>query len=173
MMKYIFKSIQSIFTLALFWALAVGSSGDSSDSSEPEAAQKVEETVNEPAEYNPPKPKVEATNNPNRKLMKEIGSQNYLWEVLDLESWTYMTMSFDLSSFSAEGYKVNKYARPGDSDMLEKLVDLSGRWTVIDDYTIEGIWDGSDTSTVSWEFSKDYSTMTNSRGVVYDRRKTN
>ena len=86
--------------------------------------------------------------------MKEIGSQNYLWEVLDLESWTYMTMSFDLSSFSAEGYKVNKYARPGDSDMLEKLVDLSGRWTVIDDYTIEGIWDGSDTSTVFGSLAK-------------------
>ena len=104
----------------------------------------------------------------NSNLTREIGTAyGYIWEALNPEADIYTTLAFDGLIFRSTAYTMNGETN---SENFTKMIDLSGKWTAIDALTAEGVIEQNNVP-VSWTFSEDYSTLTNSKGVVFKRVK--
>jgi hypothetical protein len=49
-------------------------------------------------------------------------------------------------------------------------MDLSGKWTAVDNENAAGIIEQNDIS-VNWKFDPDYTTLINNKGVIFKRIK--
>jgi len=110
---------------------------------------------------------IEAVDN-NSEIVKEIGtSYGYIWESINNEAQLYTTLAFDGLIFRTTAYSMN--GKTNSEDFI-KMVDLSGEWNAIDAKSAEGTIEQNDVK-VSWNFSDDYSELTNNKGVVFQRVK--
>ena len=104
----------------------------------------------------------------NNELVPEIGtSYGFIWEYIDVETQLYTTLAFDGLIFRQSAYLMNGQSNSND---FTKIIDLSGKWEAIDSKNAEGIIEVNNVS-VSWHFSTDFSTLTNNKGVVFNRIK--
>jgi hypothetical protein len=110
---------------------------------------------------------IEAVDN-NSEIVKEIGTTyGYIWESINNEAQLYTTLAFDGLVFRTTAYSMN--GKTNSEDFI-KMVDLSGEWNAIDAKSAEGTIKQNDVK-VSWNFSDDYSELTNNKGVVFRRVK--
>ena len=104
----------------------------------------------------------------NSELVKEIGTAyGYIWESINIPEQLYTTLAFDGLVFRTTLYSMNGNSN---SEDFTKVIDLSGKWKGIDKGSAEGVYSENNVS-VSWEFSEDYSSLTNGKGVVFQRIK--
>lgn len=104
----------------------------------------------------------------NNELIHEIGaSYGFIWEYIDIETQFYTTLAFDGFIFRQSAYLTNGKTN---SEDFTKIIDISGKWSAVDSQNVEGVIEGNNVS-VSWVFSDDYSTLTNNKGVVFNRVK--
>jgi hypothetical protein len=104
----------------------------------------------------------------NNELIPAIGSSyGYIWESVNYEAQLYTTLAFDGLVFRSTAFAMNGET---DSGNFTKIIDISGSWTAIDSQSAEGVIRGNNVR-VSWNFSSDYSTLTNNKGVVFKRVK--
>ena len=104
----------------------------------------------------------------NNELTNEIGtSYGFIWEYIDIDTELYTTLAFDGLIFRQSAYLMNGKTN---SEDFTKIIDISGKWSAVDSQNAEGVIDGNNVS-VSWVFSDDYSTLTNNKGVVFNRVK--
>lgn len=104
----------------------------------------------------------------NNELVPEIGtSYGYIWESLNNEAQIYTTLAFDGLVFRSTAYAMNGET---DSENFTKIIDISGSWTAIDAQSAEGVIKANGVK-VGWSFSTDYSSLTNNKGVVFQRVK--
>jgi hypothetical protein len=102
----------------------------------------------------------------NNKLIPEIGtSAGYIWELIDQENQLYGTLAFDGLIFRSSMYSMNGKSN---SEDFTKIIDLSGSWSAVDDKHAEGVISGNDVP-VNWTFGNDYSSLTNNKGVIFNR----
>lgn len=106
----------------------------------------------------------------NNELVPEIGtSYGFIWEYIDVDTQLYTTLAFDGLIFRQSAYLMNGESN---SDNFTKIIDLSGKWKAIDSKNAEGVIEVNNVS-VSWSFSSNYTTLTNNKGVVFNRVKVN
>jgi hypothetical protein len=101
------------------------------------------------------------------ELVKEIGtSYGYIWESIDIETQLYTTLAFDGLVF-----RITVYSMDGktNSEDFNTMMDLSGKWNVLDKQNVEGIYENN--VSVIWSFDDSYSTLTNDKGGVFNRVK--
>jgi hypothetical protein len=104
----------------------------------------------------------------NNELVPEIGtSYGNIWESLNNEAQIYTTLAFDGLVFRSTAYAMNGET---DSENFTKIIDISGNWTAIDAQIAEGVIKANGVK-VGWSFSSDYSSLTNNKGVVFQRVK--
>ena len=104
------------------------------------------------------------------KLIKEIGtSYGYVWESIDYEAQIYATLAFDGLVFRSAVYSMDGYTNSEDFTLV---LDLSGEWSAIDDFNIQGVYEYSDVP-VYWELREDYASLINGKGIVFKRVKVN
>jgi hypothetical protein len=104
----------------------------------------------------------------NNELINEIGtSYGFIWEYIDIDTELYTTLAFDGLIFRQSAYLMNGKTN---SEDFTKIIDISGKWSADDSKNAEGVIDGNNVY-VSWVFSDDYSTLTNNKGVVFNRVK--
>jgi hypothetical protein len=104
----------------------------------------------------------------NNELVPEIGtSYGYIWESLNNEAQIYTTLAFDGLIFRSTAYAMNGQT---DSENFTKVIDISGNWTAVDAQSAEGVIKANNVN-VGWSFSSDYSSLTNNKGVVFQRVK--
>jgi hypothetical protein len=104
----------------------------------------------------------------NNELVPEIGtSYGYIWESLNNEAQIYTTLAFDGLVFRSTAYAMNGQT---DSENFTKVIDISGNWTAVDAQSAEGVIKANGVK-VGWTFSNDYTTLTNNKGVVFQRVK--
>lgn len=101
-------------------------------------------------------------------VLNEIGtSYGYIWESINSDAQIYSTLSFDDLNFRTTAYAMNNETN---SENFTKIIELSGKWKKIDVNRVEGLFDQNNL-TVSWTFNEDFSTLTNNKGVVFNRVK--
>jgi hypothetical protein len=101
------------------------------------------------------------------ELVKEIGtSYGYIWESIDIETQLYTTLAFDGLVF-----RITVYSMDGktNSEDFNTMMDLSGKWNVLDKQNVEGIYENN--ASVIWSFDESYSTLTNDKGGFFKRVK--
>jgi hypothetical protein len=104
----------------------------------------------------------------NNELVPEIGtSYGYIWESLNNEAQIYTTLAFDGLVFRSTAYAMNGET---DSENFTKIIDISGNWTAIDAQSAEGVIKANGVK-VGWSFSSDYTSLTNNKGVEFQRVK--
>jgi hypothetical protein len=104
----------------------------------------------------------------NSSLVKEIGtSSGYVWESINEDAQIYTTLAFDGLAFRTAAYSMNGQTN---SENFTKVIELSGKWKATSETSVEGIMNQNDVR-VSWDFSDDYSSLTNNKGVVFERVK--
>ena len=104
----------------------------------------------------------------NNKLIDEIGtSYGFIWEYMDTETDLYTTLAFDGLIFRQSAYLMNG---KNNSEDFSKIIDISGKWSAADSKNAVGVIEGNNIS-VNWIFSDDYSSLTNNKGVVFNRVK--
>ena len=104
----------------------------------------------------------------NSELVKEIGTAyGYIWESINIPEQLYTTLAFDGLVFRTTLYSMNGNSN---SEDFTKVIDLSGKWKGIDKGSAEGVYSENNVS-VSWKFNEDYSSLTNGKGVVFQRIK--
>jgi hypothetical protein len=102
----------------------------------------------------------------NNELVPEIGTAyGYIWEYLDTEAQIYTTLAFDGLIFRSIAYAMNGETNSGN---FTKIIEISGSWTAVDAQTAEGVIKSNNVP-VSWMFSSDYTSLTNNKGVVFQR----
>jgi hypothetical protein len=57
-----------------------------------------------------------------------------------------------------------------DSENFTKVIDISGNWTAVDAQSAEGVIKVNNVK-VGWSFSSDYKTLTNNKGITFQRVK--
>ena len=101
-------------------------------------------------------------------MVKEIGTAyGYIWESINIPEQLYTTLAFDGLVFRTTLYSMNGNSN---SEDFTKVIDLSGKWQGIDKSSAEGVYTQNNVS-VSWKFNEDYSSLTNGKGVVFQRIK--
>lgn len=104
----------------------------------------------------------------NNTLVPEIGtSYGYIWEAINQEAQLYTTLAFDGLVFRSTAYAMNGET---DSGNFTKIIDISGEWKAIDAQNASGEIKMNHVP-VSWRFSSDYTSLTNNKGVVFQRVK--
>ncbi len=104
------------------------------------------------------------------RVVESIGtSSGFIWENADIENQVYTIVVFRGLRFEITGYLMNGET---DSSNFTEALSISGKWHVINPIKVEGTLDQKNIP-MSWTFSSDYSTMTNSKGVVFQRIKVN
>jgi hypothetical protein len=104
----------------------------------------------------------------NSSLLQKIGSRyGYVWESVNTEAQIYTTLAFDALRFRTTAYSMNNKTN---SEDFIKLMDLSGKWTAVDNENAAGIIEQNDIS-VNWKFDPDYTTLINNKGVIFKRIK--
>lgn len=102
----------------------------------------------------------------NNELVPKIGtSYGYIWESLNSEAQIYTTLAFDGLVFRSSAYAMNGET---DSENFTKIIDISGKWTATDAFSAEGVLNSNNIH-VSWTFSNDYTSLTNNKGVIFQR----
>ena len=136
-------------------------------SKDPELNRKWDQLVQKCTGSNEVKTGVEEIDR-NSELVKEIGTAyGYIWESINIPEQLYTTLAFDGLVFRTTLYSMNGNSN---SEDFTKVIDLSGKWQGIDKGSAEGVYSENNVS-VSWEFSEDYSSLTNGKGVVFQRIK--
>ncbi len=136
-------------------------------SKDPELNRKWDQLVQKCTGSNEVKTGVEEIDR-NSELVKEIGTAyGYIWESINIPEQLYTTLAFDGLVFRTTLYSMNGNSN---SEDFTKVIDLSGKWKGIDKSSAEGVYSENNVS-VSWEFSEDYSSLTNGKGVVFQRIK--
>jgi hypothetical protein len=136
-------------------------------SKDPELNRKWDQLVQKCTGSNEVKTGVEEIDR-NSELVKEIGTAyGYIWESINIPEQLYTTLAFDGLVFRTTLYSMNGNSN---SEDFTKVIDLSGKWKGIDKGSAEGVYSENNVS-VSWEFSEDYSSLTNGKGVVFQRIK--
>ena len=121
------------------------------------------ENINERTEN-----KETVTNTNNSFLIPNIGTSNgYIWESINVEAQVYATLAFDDGIFRSTTYLMNGKTN---SEDFTKMLDLSGSWNAVDANKVKGVFELKHLE-VSWVFSEDYSTLTNNKGVIFNRIK--
>ena len=100
-------------------------------------------------------------------MLEIVTSDGYIWESLNNEAQIYTTLAFDGLVFRSTAYAMNGET---DSENFTKIIDISGNWTAIDTQSAEGVIKANGVK-VGWSFSSDYSSLTNNKGVVFQRVK--
>lgn len=104
----------------------------------------------------------------NNELVPEIGtSYGYIWESVNNQAQIYTTLAFDGLIFRSTAFAMNGET---DSENFTKIIDISGNWTAVDAQSAEGVIKGNNVK-VGWTFSSDYSSLTNNKGVEFQRVK--
>ena len=104
----------------------------------------------------------------NTVLVKEIGtSYGYIWESINDEVQIYTTLAFDGLIFRTTSYLMNGKTNSAD---FTKVISLSGKWGATNPNNAEGVIEQNNVP-VSWTFSEDYLSLTNNKGVVFNRIK--
>ena len=107
-------------------------------------------------------------NENNSFLIPNIGtSSGYIWESINEETQVYATLAFDDNIFRNTTYIMNGKIN---SEDFTKMLELSGSWTAVDANKAKGVIELNHLE-VSWVFSEDYSTLTNNKGVIFNRIK--
>lgn len=102
----------------------------------------------------------------NNTLVPEIGtSYGYIWESINVDAQIYTTLAFDGLIFRTTAYSMNGETN---SENFTKLLDVSGKWEAVDLQKAVGVISQNNVS-VSWQFSEDFSYLTNNKGVVFKR----
>lgn len=136
-------------------------------SQNPELSKKFDELAERCTGTKEVKTGIEEIDN-NSPLVKEIGtSAGYVWESINEDSQIYTTLAFDGLAFRTAVYSMNGQTN---SENFTKVIELSGKWNAISETSAEGIMNQNDVR-VSWDFSDDYSSLTNNKGVVFKRAK--
>ena len=104
----------------------------------------------------------------NNELVHEIGtSYGYIWESVNEAAQIYNILAFDGLVFRSTAYAMNGQT---DSENFTKVIDISGNWTAVDAQSAEGVIKVNNVK-VGWSFRSDYSSLTNNKGVVFQRVK--
>lgn len=104
----------------------------------------------------------------NSSIVKEIGtSAGYVWESINEDAQIYTTLAFDGLAFRTTAYSMNGQTN---SENFTKAIALSGTWQATSETSAEGVMSPNNVR-VSWDFSDDYTSLTNSKGVVFKRVK--
>lgn len=104
----------------------------------------------------------------NSGLVKNIGtSAGYVWEAVNQQAQLYTILAFDGITFRSTAYAMNGQTN---SENFSKIIDISGTWKAVSETRVEGVVDQNGVR-VSWDFSDDYKTLTNNKGVVFERVK--
>jgi len=104
------------------------------------------------------------------EILSKIGtSKGFIWEYIDVQNQVYTNIAFDGLIFRQSAYSMNGKTN---SDEFVKLIDISGTWKVINSNKIEGII-SSINKKVSWVFNNNFSSLTNNKGVVFNKIKVN
>ena len=136
-------------------------------SKDPELNRKWDQLVQKCTGSNEVKTGVEEIDR-NSELVKEIGTAyGYIWESINIPEQLYTTLAFDGLVFRTTLYSMNGNSN---SEDFTKVIDLSGKWKGIDKGSAEGVYSENNVS-VSWKFNEDYSSLTNGKGVVFQRIK--
>ena len=104
----------------------------------------------------------------NNSIVKEIGtSYSYIWESINNDAQIYTTLAFDGLIFRLYSYAMNGKTN---SEDFTKVIELSGKWSAKNQYSVEGIIEQNNVPVV-WTFSKNYSSLQNNKGVTFNRIK--
>ena len=110
---------------------------------------------------------IDAVDN-NSALVKNIGTTaGYVWESVNQQVQLYTIIAFDGIAFRSTAYRMNGQTN---SENFTKMIELSGTWKAVSETSAEGVISQNDVH-VSWDFSDDYKTLTNNKGVVFNRTK--
>ncbi len=136
-------------------------------SQNPELSKKFDELAERCTGTKEVKTGIEEIDN-NSSLVKEIGtSAGYVWESINEDAQIYTTLAFDGLAFRTAAYSMNGQTN---SENFTKAIDLSGKWEATSETSADGIMNQNNVR-VSWDFSDDYSSLTNNKGVVFKRVK--
>jgi hypothetical protein len=136
-------------------------------SQNPELSKKFDELAERCTGTKEVKTGIEEIDN-NSALVKEIGtSAGYVWESINEDAQIYTTLAFDGLAFRTVVFSMNGQTN---SENFTKVIELSGKWNATSETSAEGIMNQNDVR-VSWDFSDDYSSLTNNKGVVFNRVK--
>jgi hypothetical protein len=136
-------------------------------SQNPELSKKFDELAERCTGTKEVKTGIEEIDN-NSSLVKEIGtSSGYVWESINEDAQIYTTLAFDGLAFRTAAYSMNGQTN---SEKFTKVIELSGKWKATSETSAEGIMNQNNVR-VSWDFSDDYSSLTNNKGVVFKRVK--
>ena len=136
-------------------------------SKEPELNRKWDQLVKKCTGSNEVKTGIEEIDSKS-ELVKEIGtSYGYIWESINIESQLYTTLAFDGLVFRITVYSMNGKTN---SEDFTTMMDLSGKWNAIDNQNAEGVYEQNNV-VVNWIFDENYSSLTNNKGVVFNRVK--
>jgi hypothetical protein len=136
-------------------------------SQNPELSKKFDELAERCTGTKEVKTGIEEIDN-NSSLVKEIGtSAGYVWESINEDAQIYTTLAFDGLVFRTAAYSMNGQTN---SENFTKVIELSGKWKATSETSVEGIMNQNDVR-VSWDFSDDYTSLTNNKGVVFKRVK--
>lgn len=110
---------------------------------------------------------IDAVDN-NSGIVKSIGtSAGYVWESVNQQAQLYTILAFDGIAFRSTAYAMNGQTN---SENFTKMIEISGTWKAVSETSVEGVVNQNGVR-VSWEFSDDYKTLTNNKGVVFERVK--
>jgi hypothetical protein len=141
------KKIITIFGTIIFASIILASCGGNSS--------KEQATTNEVIDQN-------------NKLIPNIGtSSDYIWESINTDAQLYTILAFDDLIFRTSVYLMDNKTN---SEDFSKIIDLTGTWIAVDNKNAKGVISTNDVS-VNWVFSDDFSSLTNSEGVVFNRTK--
>jgi len=136
-------------------------------SQNPELSKKFDELAERCTGTKEVKTGIEEIDN-NSALVKEIGtSAGYVWESINEDAQIYTTLAFDGLAFRTVVFSMNGQTN---SENFTKVIELSGKWKATSETSAEGIMNQNDVR-VSWDFSDEYSSLTNNKGVVFNRVK--
>jgi len=102
-------------------------------------------------------------------ITDEISTTNdYVWESLNPSTETYATLSF----FGDGTFRSIAYSTNGEtnSENFTKVLDFSGTWAPTSGSHVDGVYKPSGYK-VGWDFNDDYTTLTNNKGVEFQRVK--
>ena len=87
----------------------------------------------------------------------------YVWETVDNSADIYTALSFNGTEFKIASYSMNGSSNPQD---FTRVVDFSGKWKLIGDHKVEGVFSEGGT-VVDWTFNDDFTSLINSKGVEF------
>ena len=106
----------------------------------------------------------------NNELIPEIGtSYGYIWESVNQEAQLYTTLAFDGIEFRSSAYAMNGET---DSKNFTKIIDISGNWKFTDSHNASGEIKINHVP-ISWHFNRNYTSLTNNKGVIFQGIKLN